>query len=128
MFSWEDPRLSWDGAQNGNIETLRIDSSAVSSFWEQNNNFNNMNSYQVWIPDITLYTAAEPTMENYVTWDDSTNVVVFSSGTVLYVPPQLYSVVLSNYVKPWSNGGTWITAVYFITLRSKNRHFKYQEH
>jgi len=63
---WQDSRLAWD-TKVFPIDVLRVESS------------------RVWHPDVTLYNSAEPF--DYKTSCVDTNVVVYPSGEVLWVPP-----------------------------------------
>lgn len=57
VSAWNDSRLSWDPEMFGGVGDLKTDAS------------------QVWIPDITVLNAAEPTQTMYPSWkSDSTYV------------------------------------------------------
>jgi hypothetical protein len=63
QMMWNDNRLTWSKEETG-ISTLRVPPS------------------KVWLPDVTLYNNANPKME---LWE--TNVVIYPTGSVLWVPP-----------------------------------------
>jgi len=63
---WADPRLKWDPKDYGGVELIRLDAE------------------DVWKPDVTLYNSADPV--NMVNCWHS-NVLIYSSGKVLWVPP-----------------------------------------
>jgi len=68
-FFWNDNRLTWDSKEN-NISVIRV------------------SPKEVWKPDVTLYNNAEP--ENFFPCGE-TNVLVYSTGKVLWVPPCHFS-------------------------------------
>jgi hypothetical protein len=47
---------------------------------------------QIWLPDITAFNALGTPSTNYVTWEETTNVVVMSNGYIVFVPPQTFKV------------------------------------
>ncbi|ODN01934.1 Acetylcholine receptor subunit alpha-L1 [Orchesella cincta] len=63
---WQDDRLKWNGDEYGGVQVLRVDSTTL------------------WKPDVTLYNSADPV--NMVNCWDS-NMLVWSSGKVMFVPP-----------------------------------------
>jgi len=62
---WNDNRLTWNAEETG-IQALRV------------------SPKEVWIPDLALYNNADP--ENILNCGE-TNVIIYSSGRVLWVPP-----------------------------------------
>ena len=69
IYSWTDPRLSWDSSIHKNIQELRFDSN------------------QVWTPDVVPFSRKEPslTFDNYKT-------IVYSNGMVLMVTEETNKV------------------------------------
>jgi len=63
---WKDERLAWNPEEYGGTKVLRFDPN------------------EVWRPDITLYNSADPVNMNNC-WD--ANVLIYSNGEVLHVPP-----------------------------------------
>jgi len=63
---WQDSRLAWNKEDYGGAEIIRYDSK------------------EVWKPDVTLYNSADPT--NMMSCWES-NVLIYSSGEVMWVPP-----------------------------------------
>jgi len=68
-YVWSDNRLAWDSKEN-NITVIRASPN------------------EVWKPDVTLYNNAEP--ENFSPCGES-NVLIYSTGKVLWVPPCHFS-------------------------------------
>jgi hypothetical protein len=64
--TWVDPRLSWHPEEYGNQTVIRLPIS------------------QIWIPDITLYNDGSPAATDLC---KGSNVLVYSTGKVLWVPP-----------------------------------------
>jgi len=65
-YVWDDPRLSWTPEEFGGATVLRLDPD------------------ELWTPDVTLYNSADPV--NMVNcW--KSNVILYSTGKVLWVPP-----------------------------------------
>jgi nicotinic acetylcholine receptor len=65
-YDWEDSRLKWNPEEYDGTDVIRLESS------------------EVWKPDVTLYNSADPV--NMVNcW--SSNVLIYSSGKILWVPP-----------------------------------------
>jgi len=65
-FVWVDKRLSWNASEFGGVGVLRF------------------NSNLLWKPDITLYNSVDPEHQMRC-WDS--NVLIYPSGEVLWVPP-----------------------------------------
>ena len=100
-FKWNDYRLSWNSTNFGGIESLRI------------------NPQNLWIPDITLYNLAgcmnQGSNSLGMNIDPNVEVLVYSSGDLLYIPRahfQTYCAV--NYENwPWGDqnctfkAGSW---------------------
>jgi len=68
-YFWTDNRLTWDEKEN-NISVIRASPN------------------EVWKPDVTLYNNAEP--EKFSPCGES-NVLIYSSGKILWVPPCHFS-------------------------------------
>jgi nicotinic acetylcholine receptor len=64
-FSWNDGRLAWDKDERG-VSVLRIPAD------------------KVWLPDVTLYNSANQN-DRMACWNS--NVLIYSTGKVLWVPP-----------------------------------------
>ncbi|CAL8086703.1 unnamed protein product [Orchesella dallaii] len=64
-YIWKDSRLQWNAEEYGGASVLRMDSDMI------------------WKPDITLYNSLDSNM--MVCWHS--NVLIFPSGEVLWVPP-----------------------------------------
>jgi len=77
-YVWKDSRLEWDAKEWG-IDILRVESSA---FWK---------------PDITLYNGADLSRADGACWDS--NVLVYPSGKVLWVPPCHFSSFCKTSLK-----------------------------
>ncbi|XP_033971989.1 neuronal acetylcholine receptor subunit beta-4 isoform X3 [Trematomus bernacchii] len=74
---WVDYRLSWDPEKYEGIKKLRIP------------------SRHIWLPDIVLYNNADGTYEVTV----FTNAIVFSNGTINWLPPAIYKSACKIEVK-----------------------------
>ena len=71
---WTDPRLVWNPDEFGRIDSIRI------------------NAKHIWLPDITTYNTVsemKPIMNGF---EELTNVVIKSTGTVIFLPPIAYQV------------------------------------
>jgi len=65
-YVWDDPRLTWEPKEFGGATVIRLDPE------------------EIWTPDVTLYNSADPV--NMVNcW--KSNVLIYSSGEILWVPP-----------------------------------------
>ncbi|RUS71038.1 hypothetical protein EGW08_021196, partial [Elysia chlorotica] len=73
---WHDPKLTWDPKKYGSIEVVRLPYDTV------------------WLPDIVLYNSAHLADESV-----STNVIVNSNGTVMYLAMVIYKSSCSIDVK-----------------------------
>ena len=72
---WTDPRLVWNPDEFGRIDSIRI------------------NAKHIWLPDITTYNTVsemKPIMNGF---EELTNVVIKSTGMVIFLPPIAYQVI-----------------------------------
>jgi len=84
-FIWTDPRLAFDKADYDGIDRFQI------------------SSEEVWLPDITLYNSAAAPEMYYSHVKEPSNVVIFNSGMVMFVPMMEYkshcNINFNNW--PW---------------------------
>jgi len=85
---WNDYRLQWNQSHYGNVSVLRADSSLV------------------WLPDIELYNAADPSQFSLSPqFTGGTNVLIYPDGEVLYIPPVHIKVLCHNFTHSnWPQG------------------------
>ncbi|PAA67275.1 hypothetical protein BOX15_Mlig000461g1 [Macrostomum lignano] len=74
---WNDYQLRWDPADFGGIQVIRL------------------NPDKIWRPDIVLYNNADGRYE--VSWEP--NALIFSTGTVLWIPPAIYQSSCTIHVR-----------------------------
>lgn len=76
---WHDPKLRWDPAAYNGLSILHL------------------GQHEIWQPDVVLYNNAGG---NY-NYDGNTNIIVYSSGDVLWVPPARLSVFCQLDMTYW---------------------------
>uniref|UniRef100_A0A1I8H157 Neur_chan_LBD domain-containing protein n=1 Tax=Macrostomum lignano TaxID=282301 RepID=A0A1I8H157_9PLAT len=76
-MTWSDYQLRWDPSDFGGIQVIRV------------------NPNKIWKPDIVLYNNADGRYE--VSWQP--NILIFSSGTILWVPPAIYKSSCTIHVQ-----------------------------
>uniref|UniRef100_A0AAG5D8T3 Neurotransmitter-gated ion-channel ligand-binding domain-containing protein n=1 Tax=Anopheles atroparvus TaxID=41427 RepID=A0AAG5D8T3_ANOAO len=79
-FTWNDPKLTWDPANYGNLDVVRLDPTIV------------------WRPDVVLYNNAGGSDNHHY---GDTNVLVYSPGKVLWVPPTEYHAFCELNMRLW---------------------------
>ncbi|XP_049282698.1 acetylcholine receptor subunit alpha-like 1 isoform X2 [Anopheles funestus] len=102
-FSWNDPKLTWNPANYGNLNVVR---------WEPT---------IVWRPDVVLYNNAGGSDQHHY---GDTNVLVYSEGKVLWVPPTEYHAFCElnmrlwpfDYQKCFVKVGSWTFDGYMLNL------------
>jgi len=72
-MGWFDERLTWDPSRYNGVDIVRVE------------------NYRIWKPDMKLYNSLE---QERVDWD--INVVVFSDGNVMWLPPVTYKSLCTN--------------------------------
>jgi len=72
-MQWEDFRLKWDPAHYGGIDRFYT------------------HPWAVWHPDIKLYNSMEQEQPDW-----NVNIVIYSSGSVMWVPPVLYKSLCAS--------------------------------
>ncbi|XP_050097033.1 neuronal acetylcholine receptor subunit alpha-2-like [Anopheles aquasalis] len=82
LFStnWDDPKLTWDPAQYGNMDVIRLDPTIV------------------WRPDVVLYNNAGGSDNHHY---GDTNVLVYNTGKVLWVPPTEFHSFCELNMRLW---------------------------
>uniref|UniRef100_A0A182IKT6 Neurotransmitter-gated ion-channel ligand-binding domain-containing protein n=1 Tax=Anopheles atroparvus TaxID=41427 RepID=A0A182IKT6_ANOAO len=80
MKTWNDPKLTWDPANYGNLDVVRLDPTIV------------------WRPDVVLYNNAGGSDNHHY---GDTNVLVYSPGKVLWVPPTEYHAFCELNMRLW---------------------------
>ncbi|XP_052868513.1 neuronal acetylcholine receptor subunit alpha-7-like [Anopheles cruzii] len=79
-FTWNDPKLTWDPAQYGNLDVIRMDPTIV------------------WRPDVMLYNNAGGSDNHHY---GDTNVLVYNTGKVLWVPPTEFHSFCELNMRMW---------------------------
>ncbi|XP_053677448.1 neuronal acetylcholine receptor subunit alpha-7-like isoform X2 [Anopheles nili] len=79
-FSWNDPKLTWNPANYGNLNVVRWDPTVV------------------WRPDVVLYNNADGSDQHHY---GDTNVLVYNQGKVLWVPPTEYHAFCELNMRLW---------------------------
>uniref|UniRef100_A0A182VID4 Neurotransmitter-gated ion-channel ligand-binding domain-containing protein n=1 Tax=Anopheles merus TaxID=30066 RepID=A0A182VID4_ANOME len=80
LYSWNDPKLTWNPASYGNLNVVRWDPTIV------------------WRPDVVLYNNAGGSDQHHY---GDTNVLVYSEGKVLWVPPTEYHAFCELNMRLW---------------------------
>ncbi|ELT94958.1 hypothetical protein CAPTEDRAFT_106895 [Capitella teleta] len=89
--TWNDPRLSWNPEDYGGLANIRIP-----------------NSY-IWKPDIVLYNNFE--MQNEM--NEETLAMVYSDGTVLWIPNGKMTVKMSKEESTWTKPASYYASFKF---------------
>lgn len=76
---WEDHKLKWDPAKYGGLNSVHLA------------------DHELWQPDIFLYNSATSTAISHY----NTHCIVYSDGSVLWVPPAQFSVLCNLNLKYW---------------------------
>lgn len=79
-FNWNDPKLTWNPADYGNLDVVRWDPTII------------------WRPDVVLYNNAGGSDNHHY---GDTNVLVYSPGKVLWVPPTEYHSFCELNMRLW---------------------------
>uniref|UniRef100_A0A182FWX7 Uncharacterized protein n=2 Tax=Anopheles albimanus TaxID=7167 RepID=A0A182FWX7_ANOAL len=79
-YNWDDPKLTWDPAQYGNMDVIRLDPTIV------------------WRPDVVLYNNAGGSDNHHY---GDTNVLVYNTGKVLWVPPTEFHSFCELNMRLW---------------------------
>ena len=86
---WTDPRLAWDKEEWDGMDRLRIPANQVGieivyvpSWVSHPLDQRLLVRAQVWLPDIALYNSVGKMEANYMSWEDTSKVVVMSTGMV----------------------------------------------
>ncbi|XP_053661833.1 acetylcholine receptor subunit alpha-like 1 [Anopheles marshallii] len=102
-WNWNDPKLTWNPANYGNLNVVRWDPTIV------------------WRPDVVLYNNAGGSDQHHY---GDTNALVYSEGKVLWVPPTEYHAFCElnmrlwpfDYQKCFVKVGSWTFDGYMLNL------------
>lgn len=102
-FNWNDPKLTWNPANYGNLNVVRWDPTIV------------------WRPDVVLYNNAGGSDQHHY---GDTNVLVYNDGKVLWVPPTEYHAFCELNMRLWPFDyqkcilkiGSWTYDGYMVNL------------
>lgn len=104
-FAWNDDKMKWNPADYGGLDTLH------------------MADHEVWKPDIMLYNSA---LGNDQMHYAKTNCIVYSTGSVLWVPPSKFQVFCDLDLHNWPYDkqkcmiklGSWTYSAHMLNLKA----------